>query len=158
MKPGRVRAIAIVIIHRSQDGGILVFEGHDPLKKETFYRPLGGTIEFGEHSRRTVERELREEIGAEVVGLEYLATIENIFVYNGETGHEIVLIYTGDLADPALYQRETMVGHEDNGVPFRVLWKGLGTFGPAAPLYRTGLLDLLNGPGSAGIPAGPVGS
>ena len=143
MKPGRVRAIAICVFRRSQDGAILVFEGYDPLKDRFFYRPLGGTIEFGEYSRQCIERELREEIGAEVCDLEYLATIENIFVYNGEMGHEVVFIYSGRLADPALYECETMMGHEDNGMPFPAVRKRLELFGEDRPLYPTGLMELL---------------
>ncbi|MCA9941424.1 MAG: NUDIX domain-containing protein, partial [Anaerolineales bacterium] len=44
---------------------ILVMEGYDPVKQQTFYRPLGGGIEFGEHSAIALRRELREELGAE---------------------------------------------------------------------------------------------
>jgi 8-oxo-dGTP pyrophosphatase MutT (NUDIX family) len=143
MKPGRVRAIAICVFRRSQDGCILVMQGYDPLKGETFFRPLGGTIEFGEYSWQTIERELREEVGAEVTGLRYLATIENVFVYNGQAGHEIVIVYEGRLADPALYEYNAIVGREDDGSPMQVVWQRLDSFTDAAPLYPSGLLELL---------------
>src|SRR5690606_2094232 len=120
---------------------LLVAEGHDPIKGEVFYRPLGGTIEFGEYSHDTVVRELREEIGAEVVDLEYLATIENVFTYHGQVGHEIVLIHTGRLADPALYGRPALDGLEDTGDTFRAVWKPLTSFSDKTPLYPTGLLE-----------------
>ena len=35
-----------------RDGKILVGEGHDEVKKEAFYRPLGGGVDFGEHRQR----------------------------------------------------------------------------------------------------------
>jgi 8-oxo-dGTP pyrophosphatase MutT (NUDIX family) len=143
MKPGRVRPIAICLIRRSRDGCILVMQGYDPLKGETFYRPLGGTIEFGEYSRETIERELMEEIGAEVADLRYLATIENVFEYNGQTGHEIVLVYEGRLADPSLYEYNAMVGRENDGSPMAVVWQRVDSFTDEAPLYPTGLLELL---------------
>ena len=92
-----IRALAICIF--SHNGKILVFEGHDPLKDEIFYRPLGGGIEFGEHSEETVHRELMEEISAEVKDLVYLGTLENIYVFDGEPGHEIVQVYDGALAE-----------------------------------------------------------
>ena len=58
----RIRTIAICLF--SHNGGILVAEGIDAVKGETFYRPLGGGIEFGEYGADTVAREIREEIGA----------------------------------------------------------------------------------------------
>ncbi len=45
-KKKRVRPLAICVF-RHHDR-ILVMEGYDPVKKEHFYRPLGGGIEFGE--------------------------------------------------------------------------------------------------------------
>jgi hypothetical protein len=42
----QIRPIAICIF--SYNDKILVCEWHDPSKAETFYRPPGGAIEFGE--------------------------------------------------------------------------------------------------------------
>ena len=80
--------IAICVF--SHNGRILAAEGHDPLKRQPFYRPLGGAIEFGETRRKRLRRELHEELGATVAGLRYLGTLENIFTYDGQRGHEIV--------------------------------------------------------------------
>lgn len=120
-------------------------EGVDAVKGETFYRPLGGSIEFGEHSTGTVIREIREELSAEVTpgSLRYLGTLENIFVYNGMPGHEIVIVYNGELADDTLYDRAELAAFEDDGAPFRALRKRLDSFGPGAPLYPDGLLELI---------------
>jgi len=41
----QIRPIAICAFLRNNR--ILVAEGFDPVKDETFYRPLGGGIEFG---------------------------------------------------------------------------------------------------------------
>jgi len=147
MKAGKIRPIAIcVFFHR---GRILVNEGYDSVKKQIFFRPLGGKIEFGESSSSTVRRELLEEIGCEVHNLRYLATLENIFTYNGEKGHEIVIIYDGDFTDDSIYQRAMIQGHEDNHDPIKAVWKSLSDFraGPdgivSTPLYPSGLLELL---------------
>lgn len=141
----RIRTIAICLF--SYNGSILVAEGVDAVKGQTFYRPLGGGIEFGEYGVDTVAREIREEIGAEVRpgSLRYLGTLENIFVYEGLPGHEIVLVYDGELADAALYKQGEIRAQEDDGVPFRALWKSLAEFGPGAPLYPDGLKELLAG-------------
>ncbi len=144
MKPNVVRPIAICVFRR--DGRILAAEYDDPVRDQTFYRPLGGTIEFGEYSATTVERELAEELGAAVTGLRYLGALENVFTYNGQTGHEIVLVYDGELADLALYEREALEGVEDSGAPIRAVWVQLDDcrLPGAPPVYPTGLLELLD--------------
>lgn len=71
-----IRPLAICLFRRGDR--ILVAEGFDPVKGETFYRPLGGAIEFGERAVQTLIREFREEIGEEVADLRYLTTLENM--------------------------------------------------------------------------------
>ena len=141
MIPGQIRPIAICIFRRGDQ--ILVAEWYDSVKNQLFYRPLGGAIEFGERGQRTVERELMEELGADVADLRYLATLENIFVHDGQQGHEIVLLYEGNLVDRALYEVEAIDGHDDGDVPLRAVWKRLDFFGSSAPLYPDGLLEML---------------
>ena len=143
-KKKRIRPLAICVF-RNQDR-ILVMEGYDPLKKEYFYRPLGGGIEFGEPSTETICRELMEEINVEVdpLSLKYLGTLENIFTFNGKPGHEIVMIYDGALKEPALYERPVILGQEVDGEEFRAIWKSINAFGGGKLiLYPTGLLEML---------------
>jgi 8-oxo-dGTP pyrophosphatase MutT (NUDIX family) len=145
MKPGKIRPLAICIFRRVDR--IFVAEGYDAVKGQTFYRPLGGKIEFGEHSAQTIIRELREEIGAEVTALRYLGTLENIFTFNGQPGHEIVLVYDGAFADAAMYKVEAVEGREDDGdLLFVARWLPLDAFrgDDAPPLYPDGLLDLID--------------
>jgi 8-oxo-dGTP pyrophosphatase MutT (NUDIX family) len=139
----QIRPLAICIF--SHNGKILVFEGYDPTKDESFYRPLGGAIEFGERSIDTVHRELMEEIGAEVTDLVYLGALENIFVFDGTPGHEIVQVYDGKLVDSGLYELDVIEGHEsEENLSMKVIWKSLGEFGPGKLiLYPDGLLELL---------------
>lgn len=136
-----VRPLALCVFRKNDS--ILVGEGHDRVKKETFYRPLGGAIEVGEYARETVVREIREEIGCEIRNVHYLGTIENIFIYEGRPGHEIDLIFEGELADRALYDRQVVEGKEENG-KVRALWKPIDSFRTGhVRLYPDGLLDLL---------------
>jgi ADP-ribose pyrophosphatase YjhB (NUDIX family) len=72
----QILPLAICIFQNGDQ--IFVGEGYDPVKQETFYRPLGGGIEFGELAEETIHRELREEVGAEAVSVQYLFTLENI--------------------------------------------------------------------------------
>lgn len=145
MSKQKIRPLAICVFR--DDERIFVAEGHDPPKQQTFYRPLGGRIEFGERSDQTIVRELREEIGAEVSNLLYLGTLENIFTFNGEMGHEIVLVYDGKFVDKTIYARDGLEGHEDDAEmgAFRAVWKSLSFFREGhAPLYPDGLLELLD--------------
>jgi 8-oxo-dGTP pyrophosphatase MutT (NUDIX family) len=143
MKKNKIRPLAICVFRHADR--ILVAESYDDVKRQTFYRPLGGGIEFGEHSADTVRRELLEEIGAEVGELWYLGTLENIFVFNGQPGHEIVQVYDGVLKKPGMYEQAMIVGEEaDAGQVFRAIWKSIDEFGEGKSiLYPTGLLELL---------------
>jgi 8-oxo-dGTP pyrophosphatase MutT (NUDIX family) len=143
MRIDAIRAIAICVFRNGNR--ILAAEGFDSIKKQTFYRPLGGTIEFGEYSAETVRRELQEEIKAEVADLRYLGLLENVFIYEAEKGHEIVLVYDGRFVDSSLYEKAIIKGDEF-GLPLRAVWVDLDKIGPGTPpLYPQGLADLLSG-------------
>ena len=137
----RIRPIAICIC---RDGDrILVTEFRE--KGRLYYRPLGGTIEFGEHGKETVRREFREEIAADLTDIRYLGTLENIYSVEELRGHEIVMVYDGRLTDSNLYKKEVILGDE-LGISFKAVWKRLDEFGPEKPpVYPEGLLDLLRG-------------
>ena len=112
MTCGTIRPVAICIFRRAHE--ILVVEAFDPVKAETFYRPLGGGIEFGETSAAAVEREVREEVSADVTDLRYVGTLENLFVHNGQPGHEIVQVHEGRFANSALYAAIELSGVESD--------------------------------------------
>jgi 8-oxo-dGTP pyrophosphatase MutT (NUDIX family) len=122
-----------VLVRRHLDGVL------DPV----FYRPLGGTIEFGERSSDAARREVQEEIGAELANLRLLGCIENLFDYNGDVGHEIVFIYRADFVDLTLYQREMIDGQEGDGQGFVAVWLPLAAFTSDQPLYPRDLLQIL---------------
>ena len=142
MKKNKIRPLAICVFRNNNR--ILVAEGYDPVKKDTFYRPLGGGIEFGEKSEDTVRRELMEEINAEVGDVWYLGTLENIFVFNGTPGHEIVQVFDGVLKESGLYDQTVIVGKEaEIDESFTAIWKNIDEFGEGKSiLYPTGLLEL----------------
>lgn len=140
----QIRPIAICVFKK--DNRILVAEGYDRVKNEYFYRPLGGGIEFGENSAETICREVLEEVNLQVnrESLKYLGAVENIFQFNGGTGHEIVFVYDGMLQETSAYEQGLVPGREANGEEIRAVWKSLDEFGPGQLiLYPTGLLALL---------------
>jgi ADP-ribose pyrophosphatase YjhB (NUDIX family) len=136
----RIRPLVIGVARR--DGTLFVAEGHDPAG-EDFYRPVGGAIEFGESSEVALRREFAEELEVEIENPRYLGTIENRFEFDGEAGHEVVIVYEIDL--PAGFAAEHPVtGHDDGGVTFEAGWVALETLRAGArPLYPEGLLDVL---------------
>ena len=142
MSSQRIRPLAICVFRNR--GRILVTEAHDPVKRQSFCRPLGGGIEFGETSAQAVAREVREEINAEVANLKLIGTLENIFTYLGATGHEIVQVYDGEFVDESLYGLASIPGAESNGQAFQAIWRELECFSTELPLFPEGLLQLLN--------------
>lgn len=137
----RVRAKAICVVRRGAE--VLVGEAHDAAKGETFYGPPGGGVEFGEYAEAALRREMREELGAELLDVRLLGTLENVFVYDGRPGHEIAFVFEARLADESLYRGTTIEGTE-GGRAFVVEWRPLATFAPGGPpLYPTGLYELL---------------
>ena len=117
------------------------------MKDQTFYRPIGGGINFGERGADAVIREVREELDAEAVDVVYLGAFENIFAYEGKAGHEIILIYDGRFTDPALNEDDALLeGEDDEELLYQASWKSLDFFraDDAPPLYPAGLLELLD--------------
>jgi ADP-ribose pyrophosphatase YjhB (NUDIX family) len=60
----KIRTVSLCIIRRGKD--ILLEESFDEAVNKSFYRPVGGTVEYGESSRLTVMREVKEEINAAI--------------------------------------------------------------------------------------------
>ncbi|ASK63814.1 DNA mismatch repair protein MutT [Virgibacillus phasianinus] len=142
MRKGIIRPLVICIFQK--DNSILVAEGYDSVKKNYFYRPIGGGIEFGETSSAALAREIEEEVGAAIDHLEYIGTVENLFKFNGETGHEIVFVYDAKFVDTGLYEKGSFIGKEDNGATYKAMWKPLTEFGKGKlRLVPDALLNLI---------------
>ncbi|WP_223702568.1 NUDIX hydrolase [Sutcliffiella deserti] len=142
MKKGVIRPLAICLFQNNDS--ILVAEGFDNVSKEYYYRPIGGGIEYGELSSDALRREIKEEIKASITNLKYLGTLENIFKYNGEIGHEIVMIYDATFVDTSFYKKCSFDGQEDDGTIFTLYWKPVSEFQKGKlRLVPEGLLGLI---------------
>jgi len=98
----RIRPIALGLIeHRNH---IFVSQGRDKSTDESFYRFLGGGIDFGETSEAALLREFQEEIQADLTGVEHLGCLDNIFTLNGKPKHELVQLFRARFVDEAFYQ------------------------------------------------------
>ncbi|KAA0946945.1 MULTISPECIES: NUDIX hydrolase [unclassified Pseudomonas] len=145
MAAPRIRALALCIFHRN--GQILVHQFYDSTKHHHLYRPIGGGIEFGETSAEAIVREVQEELEQPIHSLRLLGTLESIFIYAGNPGHEIVQVYDGQFEDQRLYELPHIDGEESNGAAFKVSWQDSSSFSADSPLVPEGLYDLLKGAG-----------
>jgi ADP-ribose pyrophosphatase YjhB (NUDIX family) len=116
----RLRVIAIaVIVHRDH---VLLAEGHDSVKQQTFYRALGGEVEFGETAEAAVARELIEETGRRIEVVERLGVIENLFTLEGQPGHEVVFEFVARFASGEEPDDLSPIEADEAGAKFIVRW------------------------------------
>ncbi len=137
----RIRPLAICIFHHQ--GKILVNEFYDEAKQQTFFRPVGGGIEFGERSSDAIIREVQEELGLSTSNLRLIGTLESIFTYAGKPGHEIVQVYDATFDDVTVYEKLLLDGYESDGSCFRAAWRTASSFSAESPLVPEGLSELL---------------
>lgn len=104
---------------------ILVGEGYDNVKNQTFYRCLGGGIEFLEKSSEALKREFKEEIDANIIVKDFLGISENIFNYKGKDAHELVLFYSIEILEED-YKEEYII-NDDCG-KYKAKWINIDDF------------------------------
>lgn len=96
----RIDALGLL---RRDDGCLLLEHGHDSRTGVSFYRPPGGGVEFGEYAADALRREFMEELGIAVDVGARRAVLENIFVYEGVSCHELVFIHDVVPCDAGFY-------------------------------------------------------
>lgn len=135
-----IRPLALAVF---RDGPRMLVEDNSAQdRRDYFYRPPGGGVEFGERAIDAVRREMREEFEAEIRDVRPLGTLENIFDYHGRPGHEVVFVFETRFVDASYYAAERIVGTEGAGIRIEAIW--LDVSEPLdRPLYPNGLLDLL---------------
>lgn len=136
----RVRPLAVAAVRRA-DGAVLVQRGTEPTTGEVFHRLIGGGIDFGETAEQALVREWREELDVELLDVELLGWVENVFTFAGRPGHEIVAVHVGRVDDARLLRRDShRIADTDSTahwVPAHELVDG------SSPLYPDGLAGLL---------------
>jgi len=100
---------------------------------EGYHRLIGGSVELGEPHRDAIVREVAEELGATIHDLAFLATVENIFLIDGEPGHEIVFLYSGRLEPEPGPVDASLTESDGSIVP--VAWRAFDDAHESLPLY-----------------------
>lgn len=126
LKPQRIRVKALAWI---EDKGMLfVVKMHDSVKGDDYYRPVGGSVEFGERSVDAVLREVREELSTEIQLVAPPFVIENHFTLEGEEGHEIVFLFPSRFLDLTFYENKLYPLMEINGDGWDAMWVSISDF------------------------------
>lgn len=131
----QIRVVALGVVRRDGDDceELLVERHRDSESGEPFYRPLGGGVEFGEHSEEALRREFREELGVALENVSYLETYEDVFTHEGRTEHEVWRLYEADLADGWPYEDDEFTAYEPElDEEIECVWKPVTAFAGAS--------------------------
>lgn len=136
-----IRTKVIGIVWRGRE--LLVSAVRNDQGVVTGWRPLGGSIEFGERAETALAREFREEIDQDLRIGRLLAVLENIYTHEGAAGHEVVFVYDVSFAKQDGYARDAM-RFIDGGIDSIAQWMPIDAFRSGAEtLFPIGLLDVI---------------
>lgn len=89
------------VIVENKDGEILLVKRkYDP--KKGFWDVPGGFITTGETVEESIQRELNEELGAEVQNLKYFATFPDRYMYKNLNYFTLGIVFTGTITNEKL--------------------------------------------------------
>jgi len=106
-----------------------------------YHRLIGGSVEFGESHRGAIVREVDEELGAAILDLVLLGSVESTFHVDGVPGHEIVFVYSGRL-EPQPAATNAIVTESDGSV-LPVVWRSFDESSESLPVYPAAVVPLI---------------
>ena len=124
---------------------ILVYKVEDKVKKKSFYRLIGGHIEFGESASNALKREFKEEIDEEIEIIQKIKVFENIFTYKGKDQHEFVSLFEVKFLNKNPYNKNIIIGQEGPHRTFEAKWIDISDFDDIQKvLYPPEVLEYLS--------------
>lgn len=139
--PQKIRPLAVALLCRPSDGKYLAIKGWDKAKQQYFYRLSGGGIKFGELATATLQREFMEEFGIQVAVGQRIDVVENLFLYNGRAGHELIFVYQAQFMEKALYELENIPLIEEGIEAEFAEWIGDNPAYPVFPVLAQNLIE-----------------
>lgn len=118
--PQAIRVKVLGLVSRGED--MLVVEVNRDDGQRAGVRSLGGSVQFGETREQALHREFAEELNTAIAITGPWRVFENLYVHEGQQGHEILFIADIELADRALYDRSEIIFSEDSGTTNRAVW------------------------------------
>ncbi|QLG60458.1 NUDIX domain-containing protein [Halorarum salinum] len=145
-----VRATVLGALRRPDTDEYLVQTLPTPAEPGTARRFVGGGIEFGETSDEALEREFREELDVAVEAGPVLGTVENLYRWDGEAGHDLAVVREARFADASPYDRDAFHGVEDDGsFEYGAAWRSLDDLVDSPePFYPRCVADLFGDGGT----------
>ncbi len=119
-KQARIRVKSLAWIE--DQGELFVVRMHDKVKGDDYYRPIGGSVEFGESSEEAVLREAWEELHTRLEIIGAPVVVENRFDCDGEQGHEIDFLVPCRFTDQEFNLRQEHDLIEASGERFKAYW------------------------------------
>lgn len=114
----RIKALAWI----EDKGFLFVVKMHDSVKEDDYYRPVGGSVEFGERAHEAVIREVQEELNTEIALIAPPFVVENLFTCDGKAGHEVDFLFPARFTDIGFYQHKIYDLVEANGDKAEAMW------------------------------------
>ena len=78
------------------------FLSSEPEDTTCGYAPYKSTVS----SLRLISRSDQMELSSEIENLKLLDVVQNIFEYDGKKGHQICFVYTGNLTNKSVFEKE----------------------------------------------------
>lgn len=106
------------------------------------YALVGGRVQIGENSAKTVKREMQEELGKNIEIISYIATIENFFEMKGSKYHEILFVHQAEFINDEDKKIEYSLKNKEGKDYLQYEWLDLNKI-EEYPLYPKAIQTIL---------------
>lgn len=106
------------------------------------YALVGGRVQIGENSAKTMKREMQEELGKNIEITGYIATIENFFEMKGSKYHEILFVHQAEFINDEDKEIEYTLKNKEGKDYLQYEWLDLNKI-EEYPLYPKAIQTIL---------------